>query len=119
MLIPKSFHQPNIVYFVNSSGLVELRIRKSRIAKYLTSIYNDKLLEYVRRKTGDDTIIDLTRGDIYGNITYVIFRTQFQKIFDEVTFLIYAKEPTLERNTQCLFNVTYNQTPMKFRFLAY
>jgi hypothetical protein len=93
-----------MVYFVNSSGLVELRIRKSRIAKYLTSIIcNDKLPEYVRRKTGYETIIDLTRGDAS----------------EKVVFVIYAREPTLERNTQCLFNVTYNQTPMKFRFVAY
>jgi hypothetical protein len=88
MLIPDfPFIKYNeLICFVNPSGLVELRVRKDRIARYLKN--NDKMLQYLRRKIGDNMIFKITS---YENIpeTYLIIRHPLQDFNKfELTFTI-------------------------------
>jgi hypothetical protein len=77
MLIPDftliPYNEP--IWFVNLSGMVELRVRKERIDRYLKN--NDKILQYLRRKIGDNTIFKITPYESIPE-TYLIIRHPLQ-----------------------------------------
>jgi hypothetical protein len=77
MLIPDfPFIRYNeLICFVNPSGLVELRVRKDRIDRYLKN--NDKMLQYLRRKIGDNTIFKITPYESIPE-SYLIIRHPLQ-----------------------------------------
>jgi hypothetical protein len=78
MLIPDfTLTYNETIYFVNPSGLVELRVRKDRIARYFKN--NDKMLQYLRRKISDNTIFKITPYESIPE-TYLIIRHPLQDI---------------------------------------
>jgi hypothetical protein len=85
-----------IICFVNLSGLVELRVRKDRVDRYLTN--NDKMLQYLRRKIGDKLIYKITPYErIMGDEAYMIIRHPLQDIKEFIR--VYNKlSNTISRN---------------------
>jgi hypothetical protein len=90
MLIPDFpfIRYSETICFVNPSGLVELRVRKDRIDR------TKKLIKYLRRKIGDNTIYKIIPYDnVYvgalNNKSYMIIRhplqdiNEFLRAFDE------------------------------------
>jgi len=102
MLIPDfAFVKDNEpICFVNPSGLVELRVRKDRIARYLTNLDDEKnnyrLIKYLRTKIGDDTIYKIISYESCSKSYAIIrhplqdfnnFRQAFDRCYDEVDFI--------------------------------
>jgi hypothetical protein len=96
MIIFNILHRRDeVIYFINLSGSVELRARKTRIMRYMAvpnqdkknDKKNDKFLQYLRRKIGDKLIykiipyknITTTAQQEHSNI-YTIIRHPLQDI---------------------------------------
>jgi hypothetical protein len=90
-----------VIYFVNLSGLIELRIWNTRITRYIKNtnyitkvISNNRLIKHLRRKLNDNTIYKIIPYDnIYNNMSYLILRHPLQDFgaFEQIYKQIYEQ----------------------------